>query len=56
MDRWTTLKDWIKKEALRTDSSSVSTIRILEKMREIEESDRREIRAICVQGQFDGEA
>lgn len=55
MDRWSQLREWIKQEALRVDSFTISTILILAKMREIEEEDRREMRAAYLQEPFDGE-
>jgi len=55
MNRWEELREWIKQEALRADSFTISTILILAKMREIEEMDRREMLSFYQQEPFDGE-
>ena len=55
MDRWITLKEFVKREMSRTDSWMVSGNLIIEKMYEIEKEDRAERRAIYFEEPFDGE-
>lgn len=53
MDRWSELKQWLIEHNGST-TESLFVLEVLSKMREIEERDRREMRAIY-QTPFDGE-